>query len=75
MLMTVSFDMTSGDKDNNLERIVKMFGGKTGDCGFCRVGPYAGWRDVECEIPVDKLDACSAELRTAGFKVDETEEF
>jgi hypothetical protein len=74
MLMTVSFDRMSGDKDNNLERIVKMFGGKTGNSGFC-VGPYAGWRDVECEIPDDKQDACSAELRKAGFKVDETEEY
>ena len=75
MLMTVSFDMTSDDMDNNLKRIVKMFGGKTGDCGFCLVGPYAGWRDVECEIPDDRLGACSAELRKAGFKVDETEGF
>jgi hypothetical protein len=75
MLMTVSFNMMSDEKDDDLERIVKMFGGETGDCGFCLVGPHAGWRDVECEIPDNKLDACSAELRRAGFKVDETEEF
>jgi hypothetical protein len=73
MLMTVSFDMTLGEKDHDLERIVKMFGGETGDRGFCLVGPYADWRDVQCEIPDDKLDACSAELRKAGFKVEETE--
>jgi hypothetical protein len=52
---------------------VKMFGGETGNRGFCLAEPYAGWRDVECEIPNDKLDACSAELQRAGFKVEETE--
>jgi hypothetical protein len=75
MFVTVCFDATSGEKDNNLKRIAQMFGGKTGNSGVCFVGPHAGQRDVECEISDDKQVACLAELRKSGFEVEETERF
>jgi len=75
MVLTVYFayDESAAVKQETLSRILKTFGGNTGDCGVCLAGPYAGRRDVECEIPDDRQRACAAELRKAGFEVEESE--
>jgi hypothetical protein len=69
-----TYDESSIAKELLIDRILRRFGGASVGSGVALTGPYAGIREVECEVPHEKYEAAAAAVRAAGFDVEEDED-
>lgn len=60
------------DLDKACNHIFRNHDGTMIGAGSWLVGEAAGERDVEYEVPDDKVEACQTALKKAGFRLEPT---
>ena len=60
------------DLDKAANAIFKDHGGQHVGSGTMLVGAGAGERDVQYDIPEDRVESCRASLKKAGFRLEPT---
>lgn len=63
------FGAPGSDSDNNCRKIFEMFGGESIGSGTLLIGPSAGERDVEYEIPEHRAEECKTALLASGYRL------
>ncbi len=66
------FGEPGGAHDKAATHIFETHGGHHIGSGTLLVGPSAGERDVQYDVPDDRLDDCKATLKKAGFQLGPT---
>lgn len=73
MMITVYFTgQPGGPHDRAATHIFENHGGEHIGSGNMMIGPRAGERDVQYEVPDDRAEACRTVLRNAGFRFEPT---
>jgi hypothetical protein len=74
MRISAYFFGRPGDaKDQACTRIFEFHNGREIGRGTMMLGPGAGERDVEYEVPDHLAQACQAELQVAGYRLEPVE--
>lgn len=66
------YDGPGSTLDKMCRSIFEARGGRSIGAGTLLVGPTAGERDVEYDIPDNRADDCRTALKRAGFRLEPT---